>query len=331
MYRLVFLTSILLSAIHCWPEYLNSYRPNPDDLPDDTTALVVEIDLDKFPNVARLNQMTKFKCFDHNMPAPAGSFDEVLPKSIVKIDIERNEEFTRLPSSKHLTNLKILELNDNNIEDNNGETDLFPESLEEIYLSGNKLTTIPNLSNCPKLKIVYAFSNDIKHIEEPITKVFPTSLERLWVSANPLACIADFSGLSKLVELSIGRVSRNAECPLNVESMYKLFPVSLEKLTISLDSLPNFKPLANLRKLDMWGAGDEMIIDRPLVDRLPVGIEILELSHCEIKTFPDTRGLKKLKELDLSWNDMAGSIDEDMIDPDNVIEKVCSSSISIQN
>lgn len=146
------------------------------------------------------------------------------PKTLEKLDISKNTNFSRLPRIEKLENLKIINLSHTKI----SNIDALPNCIEELFANNTNLTQIlkfPDNLLCfngchanlieitakfpAKLREFDIYFNNIEFLQD-----FPDTIENLDLSNNKLKTIPFFPKTTTLVDLSCN--------PLDIETVDKL-------------------------------------------------------------------------------------------------------------
>lgn len=160
-------------------------------------------------------------------------------KELENLDLS-NCGLSNISSLSTLTTLKVLNLDDNSINDLAGLSKC--TSLEELHICRNAVTSVVPLSSLKSLKILDISLNSIDTVE-PISKC--TSLSELNVSNNKLTDLQGIGSLKNLTSLNaskneIGSVDGIENC-----KMLEVFDLSDNKLT-DISGLANIKTLTDI-------------------------------------------------------------------------------------
>lgn len=173
------------------------------------------------------------------------SLPKNIPTSILNLFIENNK-FTSL-SLKHLTNIQVVDVSDNNITN----IDNLPPNIRELSCRSNNIQVL-DLSPYKKLKIVDCTDNKI-------SKIIPNNcLESLVANHNELVVIPTFNNLTRL------EVNNNIISSFGYFKKLDVFVCSNNKIKeINPEQFPNIRHLHcysniinkffeydNLKKLD---------------------------------------------------------------------------------
>lgn len=164
-------------------------------------------------------------------------------------------------------------------------------NLKHLNVVANELITVPNFSNLPKLEDLGLMNNNLSVIPDFINLPKLTSLNLM---TNELINLPDFSNLSTLKNLM---VSCNYE--LSGLPDFSNLP-NLELLRVeccTLDSLPNF---SNLPKLEWLRVANNKI--RFLHDFNLPSLVYLDLLNNDLTSVPNFSNLPSLGIIDLSYN-----------------------------
>lgn len=261
---------------------------------------------------------------------------EVIKIKSNELDLQRRniKKISDILGLKNCTNLKILNLNHNNLENLNDLPVL--ESLNVLHLRGNKLISIDGLNKCKNLRMLDLSQNRIKDITEVELLI---NLEKLNLRNNDIDRISGFNTLINLTGLNITfnkiKVIEGLENLKNLEviglggnpfekiqglekliNLKRLFFNSGQFESISgLDQLKNLEmldflncklitnisgleKLENLRRLTFYNCNIKEISGLSSLKRL----EILELPHNKIGEIKGLENLLQLEELNLKNN-----------------------------
>ena len=117
-----------------------------------------------------------------------------------KLQLDHNK-LTSTPdlrTFRQFDSLKLLDLRYNKIREIDFR--LIPCTVTQFHLSGNKLTSIGDLSCCTELKYLYASSNKISHVD---WRNLPPTLTGLYLDNNQLVAVGDCSHCTQLDELYV--------------------------------------------------------------------------------------------------------------------------------
>jgi Leucine-rich repeat (LRR) protein len=119
---------------------------------------------------------------------------------------------TKLPDLTRFKNLKELYCSNNQL---SSSPTTLPQTLEILFCSGNKLTSLPDL---PKnLKELYLTGNELSSLP-----TLPQTLEKLYCSDNKLTSLPNLTSLKNLVKLECcnNELSSLPTLPQNLKSLF---------------------------------------------------------------------------------------------------------------
>ncbi|RXM32803.1 Toll-like receptor 2 type-2 [Acipenser ruthenus] len=215
-------TSNLIQEYSLFP---GCHRPLPS-----LRSLVV--DHNKFVDLPKLGLMTSHMKQLMNLSAEYNSlvfhssttchWTESLKRLNLKGNFLLSNVFDCLPAS-----LEVLDLSINNITVVSNIEKM--RNLKEIYLSGNSIFTLAELSPLPALRILHADGNKITQVNLGMLKAF--NLSELKFSNNPFECYCDIQDVSKYFENTMTSIigwPENYQCQV---------PLSLKGTSFSSVSL----------------------------------------------------------------------------------------------
>ncbi|KAK8571687.1 hypothetical protein V6N12_027762 [Hibiscus sabdariffa] len=218
----------------------------------------------------------------------------------------------------NLTNLKYLDLSWNKIESisNQDETQLRLENLEELDLSvnifgNNKLSFPKEISG---LKSLIMSRNDLQGSLDIKGLANLTNLKKLDLSNNRIESLESYKELklTHLRELNLDSnlLSNSVFASLKGFSNLKSLSIGYNKLKGSLD-MKGFNYLTNLTYLDLSENEIESVSDQDEKQLRLTKLEQLDLRDNLFRnnTLSFLQGLRSLKSLDISDNDLQGSLD----------------------
>lgn len=265
---------------------------------------------------------------------------DALPNCVITSDeAEKDVVDITIGGKTFKSDVKELDLSGRGVSDISALSDC--TELESINLSGNYISNISALMDMPKLRTVNLANNSISDIR-PLMSL--TTIEYLDISGNKVSSVAalgeltaleslnlsgnsikDFSPLKKLVllnELNLSDCGVTDSALPNLYKLKELDKLSLEKNSISVSAFNKLQ--AELPKCSISHSEFEKIklgnksfeIDAKVVDASNLGltdisavekfvcVERLDLSDNSITDVAPLFGLKTLKELDMSGNNL---------------------------
>ncbi len=198
---------------------------------------------------------------------------------------------SNISSLSTLTKLKVLNLDDNSINDLAGLSKC--SSLEELHICRNAVTSLVPLSSLHSLKILDVSLNSIDTIS-PIAKC--TSLTELNVSDNKLTALDGIGSLKNLTNLNAS--GNEIESVDGIENCKKL-----EVFDLSKNKLTDISGLANIKTLT------EINIDYNDVLKVPdfaddCALVTFSAAHNFLENCEGLRGLPNLNYVNMDYNNI---------------------------
>lgn len=232
-----------------------------------------------------------------------------------------NQGLQNLNHIKQLTNIENLDLSNNQLIDLSVLHNF--SDLKEINLAGNTFDSIkkmPTLTQLEKLNMSNTSSNDLNKI------TLYKNLKSLDISNNT---ILSLNGIEQFNQLNDLDISNNPI--LDLEILTQLFNLQNIKLTNVLNSDKALPFISNLKSIDLSNSNNNykqfnFIIDERLLNQLQAlnlndarinnisflekisennQLEKLSISNNQLKNLTYLTKLNKLKELDISNNDLS--------------------------
>ncbi|XP_030386542.1 leucine-rich repeat-containing protein 4B [Scaptodrosophila lebanonensis] len=177
----------------------------------------------------RIEKLMRIRCHDMNLK----EVPQFLKTSVEVLDLSFNRiRKLKKASFEKYTDIKFLILYENMISSVEPGTFSQLTALQEIDLSNNGLTTIPmELFQLPKLRNLYADSNDLVYLEQDLqtlTKPIRAPLEYLNIANCELHDIPDLGILPNLWQLN---ASSNPLQNFNIDKLANLCHMSVIDLT----------------------------------------------------------------------------------------------------
>ena len=205
----------------------------------------------------------------------------------IKSLISENSKITSIEGIENCTNLTILNLNGNNIQDISYLKNL--NKLETLRLNKNNISDLNPLKNLINLKNLDLGINKISNIE-PLS-----SLVNLNILELGLNKISDLRPLSNLKNLKTLRMMNNQISDLNpISSLTNLNFLNLESNQIS-----DLNPISGLTNLDFLKLGMNKISNVKPISKLNK-LTTLDLKRNNIIDISSLAGLAKLTNLNIS-------------------------------
>jgi Leucine-rich repeat (LRR) protein len=208
------------------------------------------------PNLSALTSLQQLNL--SNNPLLTGHQNLRVLTSLQKLQVSGNTLLTTVPADwSSLTNLRVLDLS------NNPQLDLSSNppaislsnlkaltSLQQLLLSGNKLTVVPDLTSLTDLQLLDLSYNELPS-PLPDFSVFK-NLQQLLLSHNPLAAVPDLNQLKTLQLLVLDLSYTQLPSPLADFSVL----TSLQQLLVSGNDITGVVPdwsttLTKLQVLDL--------------------------------------------------------------------------------
>ncbi|XP_030750402.1 insulin-like growth factor-binding protein complex acid labile subunit [Sitophilus oryzae] len=243
------------------------------------------------------------------------------PPQIDKLHLARNRIYHLNDSLLELRNLRWLFLNENELEDLEGQLPFEAPVIQVIYASGNGLTKIPSqIKNYRSLDILFLYNNKIESLDGALA-IPRAELSHLMLDGNVIRTITpeNFIELDHLGTLSI---SHNQITSLN-NSLHPL--KSLEALNISYNLLSEFSfqeitGLQRLKELDLsYNQISQLTGSAANLVESNIKLKKLKLHHNYLETLNSAlSGLSELLRLDLSYNKLRRISPDDFINLDQL-------------
>ena len=215
--------------------------------------------------------------------------------SINLLDLRFND-LTTIPDISSLTELKLLDLANNNIEQFNWFGDL--PKLDKIVLSENKIKSLQNfekLGGCQNLKELDLSYNKIKTLKGVEKLGGCPNLKEIDLSHNKISDLCEFEPLSHIPNLSYVSLSDNKIKDLNIT-----FNVpKLTHLNLSNNKIDNIIALKNLSGLKSLGLSYNKLIKLENLEKLPK-LEYINIEKnpvCSISKLEHLPNLLKIEHI----------------------------------
>ena len=220
-------------------------------------------------------------------------------------------DINEIEGIKNLTNLKILNLNNNEISEIKNLENL--TELRILKFNKNKLTEIKGLEILSKLEVLSLHNNNIEEINGLENLI---NLKELDLSENFISEIIGLNSLNKLEVLNLGYNQideiKNLEYCVNLKELW--FEENQISEVKGLDNLTDLISLNIAFNNILESTGLEKLIKLKILNlesnnikkikgiRNQISLDILNLNGNQIEKIEDLNELKKLKELYLSEN-----------------------------
>ncbi len=192
---------------------------------------------------------------------------------------------------QHFTNLKVIDLHDNNLKRVDELTAL--TAVNELYLQENELIELPDLSNSPALFLIKANNNFIT-----TSPPLPPQLRSLDLNQNNLSSLGDLPNQSGLFYLNISRNTSLKSLPA-LDGLYTL--KEFHCYLCGLNVLPSTTALTNLEVLNI---GYNYFTKLPDLSS-NLNLKTLYANDCLLKSFPDMSMLPMLEKVRLYNNHLS--------------------------
>ncbi len=217
---------------------------------------------------------------------------ELLNIDWLEYDGEGKEKISNIDGIQYIHNLRILNLDNNNISDISYLSNM--EKLEGLYINNNQISDISNLNTNKKLSHIYLEGNKITKIPSfnNLTEVYSLSLDN-----NQITDISKLYTMPNLEFLYLNSNKISDLKPLQAFNNSKLEEIELAKNQI-VDASP-LKGLPNLRKANL---AQNKISDLQCFDGM--GLCTLDLSINNISDLSKLKNMKNLEYLNLQYNNI---------------------------
>lgn len=197
---------------------------------------------------------------------------------------------TNIDGIQFFTNLKVIDLHDNNITNSNQLKNL--PLIEELYIQENELIELPDFSNSSNLTLVKANNNFITSIP---TLPINTKLLSLDLSQNNLSVFSNLSNQSTLEYLNLSRNTNLKE----IQSLDGLTNLkSLHCYLCGLDVLPE---VSNMDSLEFLNIGYNFFTHLPNLSS-NLKLKTVYANDNKLTSFPDMSMLPLLEKVRLYNN-----------------------------
>ncbi|MBX9851253.1 MAG: hypothetical protein K2X86_05775 [Cytophagaceae bacterium] len=164
------------------------------------------------------------------------------------------------------------------------------EGIDYIELTGNNLTTIPDISKIINLNFLELDSNQITSLP-PLNTL--TNLQRLRIRYNPITTLPSLAGLSNVFQIFIDHNQLTSLPDLTGLTSLDHFIISDNNIS----TLPDMSTLTSLRRF-LASNNDFTSVDlTPLI-----ALEEVRFNFNSLTAFPNVAGMTQLKELWLDEN-----------------------------
>ncbi|WJX21923.1 hypothetical protein P8452_11287 [Trifolium repens] len=241
--------------------------------------------------------------------------------SLKNLNLQVNQITLRsIHNISKLKSLEILDLAGNNLNlwplVNHGFA--WPASLQDLVLRANSLSNniVSSLNGLTRLESLDLSVNNLKGSLDISGMSTLTSLKILDFSDNQLVGFAVHKGSKSLSRLDILALDSNMINGSNLQESFQAFP-SVRNLTLRQNKFKGTtlaRGFRGLNKLEYLALDESSNLEneffKSIGDHLP-SLKVLSMLECGIKgTLPigDWYKLKKLEELDLSYNEFVGKL-----------------------
>lgn len=230
------------------------------------------------------------KCIENSFPTAIDvQGNLILSEAAIPDSLDCSSySITNIDGLQHFTNLKVIDLHNNNLSLLKGIDAL--ALVEELYVQENELVELPDFSNSTHLKILEADNNFITTAPN-----LPSQLRLLNLGENNLTSLGDLSSLSELEYLLIYRNTNLKEIP-SFEGLTKL--KELQCYLCGLNSLPTLSMLTNIEYLNIGYNNFTSLPDLSSNKKLLT----LYANNCSLNSFPDLSSLPLLQKVRLYNN-----------------------------
>ena len=247
--------------------------------------------------IGKLTNLTTLDLFNNQLtsvPAELGKLTR-----LTSLDLGSNQLRSVPAELGRLTNLTTLVLGDNQLRSVPAELGNLT-NLTTLYLYDNQLTSVPaELGKLCSLTTLYLVHNQLTSVPAELGKL--TNLTRLILGSSRLRRVpAELGKLTKLASLDLGS-NQLRTVPAELGNLTKL--TTLDLGINKLRSVPaELGKLTNLTTLDLRA---NQLTSVPAELGKLAELEVLYLAHNELRDVSRLMGLRKLKRLDLSRNQIS--------------------------
>lgn len=222
---------------------------------------------------------------------------------------------------EQMTNLEVLSMARNRLEKIPPNLLISLQHLEELDISGNKLSDIPKFVHCSPMQKLNLSCNNLTHIPSNVLELstlktldvsfnlisalpdnfqaLTDTLQNLWIHANPLVSLESVVLLVKLQSLNCSHTELRA-LPKEIQSIFLTELRCNHNHLKSLFELEEDAPLC--RSLNLLDLSDNALSSIPLSWRNLCSIERLYLQNNKLVQIPETFASKCLIAVNLSNN-----------------------------